>query len=77
MFGQKVPVQASIHTMGGFSAHAGQKDLLNWFDSIAPSRPRAIITHGEDKARTVFAGLIRDKHGLDPEMPQLGDVIEI
>jgi metallo-beta-lactamase family protein len=77
MFGQKIPVRASIHTMGGFSAHAGQSDLLKWFDSIAPSRPRPIITHGEDDARQIFSDLIREKHGLNPEMPQLGDVIEI
>jgi len=77
MFGEKIPVRASIHTMGGFSAHAGQSDLLKWFDSVAPSRPRPIITHGEDNAREVFAGLIRAKHGLNAEMPQLGDVIEI
>ena len=77
MFGQQIPVRASIHTMGGFSAHAGQSDLLKWFDSIAPSRPRTIITHGEDRARQVFSELIRSKHGLSPEMPQLGDVIEI
>jgi len=77
MFGQKIPVRASIHTMGGFSAHAGQSDLMRWFDSIAPSRPRPIITHGEDHAREVFSELIRSKHGLNPEIPQLGDVIEI
>ena len=30
---------AKIHTLGGFSAHAGQMDLLRWFDAIAPSKP--------------------------------------
>lgn len=77
IFGERVPVRASIHTMGGFSAHAGQKDLLKWFDVIAPSKPRTIITHGEDRAREVFSALIRSRHGIEPECPQLGDVIEI
>jgi metallo-beta-lactamase family protein len=77
MFGEKIPVRASIHTMGGFSAHAGQSDLLKWFDVVAPSRPRTIITHGEDRAREVFSNLIEAKHGLKPERPNLGDVIEI
>ena len=77
MFGERIPVRASVHTMGGFSAHAGQTDLLNWFDSIAPSRPRAIITHGEDSARRVFSDLIEAKHGIKPETPNLGDVLEI
>jgi metallo-beta-lactamase family protein len=77
IFGENIPVRASVHTMGGFSAHAGQSDLMKWFDVMAPSRPRLIITHGEDKARRVFSDLIEAKHGLKPEIPNLGDVIEI
>jgi metallo-beta-lactamase family protein len=77
MFGEKIPVRASIHTMGGFSAHAGQSDLLKWFDVVAPSRPRVMITHGEDRARKAFSDLIRSRHGLNPECPNLGDVIEV
>src|SRR4030095_4022016 len=42
MQGARIPVRASIHTIGGFSAHAGQTDLLKWFGSVAPSRPRVI-----------------------------------
>jgi metallo-beta-lactamase family protein len=77
IFGEEVPVRASIHTMGGFSAHAGQNDLLNWFAQVAPSRPRTIITHGEDRARKVFSDLITSRFGLKAERPALGDVIEI
>ena len=77
MFGEEVPVRASIHTMGGFSAHADQTDLLHWFSAVAPSRPRTIITHGEDRAREVFSNLIHSRFGLQPERPLLGDVIEI
>jgi metallo-beta-lactamase family protein len=77
IFGERVPVRAAIHTMGGFSAHAGQKDLLNWFASVAPSQPRLIVTHGEDRARAVFSTLVQERHGITAECPNLGDVIEI
>ena len=77
IFGENIPVHASIHTMGGFSAHAGQSDLLNWLASVAPSRPRVIITHGEDRARKALSELITSQHGLTTESPNLGDVIEI
>jgi metallo-beta-lactamase family protein len=77
MFGEEIPVRASIHTMGGFSAHADQRGLLDWFTTIAPSRPRTIITHGEDRARQVFGDLIHSRFGLKTERPALGDVIEI
>ena len=77
IFGEEIPVRASIHTMGGFSAHAGQSDLLDWFSVVAPSRPRTIITHGEDRARTALSSLITKQFGLKTDCPALGDVIEL
>ena len=77
IFGEEIPVRASIHTMGGFSAHADQTGLLDWFATLAPSRPRTIITHGEDRARKTFSDLIQKRFGLKSERPALGDVIEI
>lgn len=77
MFGEEVPVRAQIHTMGGFSAHADQSNLLDWFSVVAPSKPRTIITHGEDRAREVFGGLIKSRFGLETERPALGAVIEV
>jgi metallo-beta-lactamase family protein len=74
--GERVPVRASIQTMGGLSGHAGQSDLVQWFDSLAPARPRVILTHGEDRARTALAGIIGSRHGLTAECPGLNDVIE-
>ena len=77
IFGEEVPVRAAIHTMGGFSAHADQTGLFDWFSTIAESRPRTIITHGEDRARKAFGNLITSRYGIKTEQPLLGDVIEI
>jgi metallo-beta-lactamase family protein len=43
IFGEKIAVKAQVHTLGGFSAHAGQTDLLNWFSAIAPSKWRRAV----------------------------------
>jgi metallo-beta-lactamase family protein len=77
MFGEEVPVRASIHTMGGFSAHADQSNLLDWFSVVAPSKPRTIITHGEDRAREALSNKIKARFGIETERPMLGDVIEV
>ena len=77
IFGEPVAVRASVHTLGGFSAHADQTGLLEWVGAVAPSRPRVIVTHGEDRARATFSRLIRSRYGLKPEVPNLGDVIEV
>ena len=77
IFGKAEPVRASVHTMGGFSSHAGQSDLLTWFGTIAPSKPRLILTHGDNKARSAFSGLVESKYNVRAHCPELGDVIEI
>jgi metallo-beta-lactamase family protein len=77
MFGEKIAVKATIHTLGGFSAHAGQTDLLHWFDVIAPSRPRVILTHGEDDQRGALARLIQKRHRLSSKVPKMGEAVEL
>jgi len=77
IFGESVAVKARIHTLNGFSAHAGQSALLKWFGSLAPSKPRVVLTHGEARGREPLAGLIRKRHGLKPVLPVQGDVIKL
>jgi metallo-beta-lactamase family protein len=75
--GEKVAVKATVHTLGGFSAHAGQTDLLTWFRAIAPSKPRVILTHGEDGPREALAQKIQQQFKLKSTLPAMGDTIEV
>jgi len=77
IFGEKIAVKAQIHTLGGFSAHAGQTDLLAWFSAIAPSQPRVVLTHGENMQRGILAKLIEQRFQLKPQLPELNEVIEL
>jgi metallo-beta-lactamase family protein len=77
IFGEKIAVKAQVHTLGGFSAHAGQTDLMAWFSVIAPSKPQVILTHGENVPRQVLAKLIQERYKLRPVLPNLNDLIEL
>jgi metallo-beta-lactamase family protein len=77
IFGEPIAVKAKIHTLGGFSAHAGQTDLMHWFNFIAPSRPRVVLTHGEDDQRAALAKLIQQRHRLTSKLPAMGESIEL
>lgn len=76
IFGKRIKVNASVHSLGGFSAHADQAGLLKWFDEMAGDRPRVVLTHGENKARTAFAEILQERYDIVPEMPSLEDVID-
>ncbi len=77
IFGEPVQVRAKIHTLGGFSAHAGQSDLLRWLAPVAHRHPRILLTHGEDNARSALATKIRDQFGLDAALPALNVPIDL
>jgi metallo-beta-lactamase family protein len=77
IFGETIAVKAKIHTLGGFSAHAGQTDLLHWFSVIAPAKPRVVLTHGEDDQRAALAKAIQQRFRLTSKLPALGEAIEL
>jgi len=70
-----VAVKAKIHTLGGFSAHAGQTDLLNWFRVMAPSKPRVILTHGENGPRQELAKKLQQQFRIKAALPQMMETI--
>lgn len=60
---QCIEVNAHIHTMSGYSAHADQADLLAFIQGI-PTRPKEVrIVHGDHDAQEALANEI-GKRGL-------------
>lgn len=49
--GEKVPIQAEIIRLGGYSAHADQKDLLNFVSRMRHPPSQVRIVHGDDEAK--------------------------
>jgi metallo-beta-lactamase family protein len=77
VMGEEVVVEAEIHTLGGFSAHAGQTELIEWAGHAMGTRPRVVLTHGEDRQRGALAGKLRERFGIEAELPELGAVVEL
>ena len=77
IMGDYKPVNAQIHTLGGFSAHAGQTDLLKWFAPMAQSKPKVFLTHGEDDARTVLQKKLNEQFGVEAQLPVYAEHIQI
>lgn len=75
IFGEKIIVRAKVHTMGGFSAHADQTELLHWLKPLAAHRPRIYLTHGEDDSRAPLQQLIKEKFGIEAGLPLIGEEI--
>ncbi|GJL76283.1 MBL fold metallo-hydrolase RNA specificity domain-containing protein [Nitrosomonas sp.] len=71
IFGQDVPVRADIYTIGGLSAHADQKALLNWLSLFKKPPEKTFVVHGELSNATSMATAIREKlHWQDVSVPE-------
>lgn len=77
IFGDRIAVRAQVHTLGGFSAHAGQSELLAWLAPMADDRPRVALTHGEARGRLPLAERIAARFGIEAALPELEDVISV
>jgi metallo-beta-lactamase family protein len=73
IFGQEYPVRARIHTIGGFSAHADQAELLAW--QRRTGQPElTFLVHGETESMTAFSRLLAHTR---IEMPTLHQEYQI
>jgi metallo-beta-lactamase family protein len=72
-----IPVRAKIHTLGGFSAHAGQSELLKWFEPLASSKPRVCLTHGEDPQRRTLAAKLAERFSIQAHLPARFETFEL
>ena len=69
LFGETVAVKAKVFTIGGFSAHADQNDLLEWAGHFE-SNPKVFLVHGEPSAGKSLAAKIKERLGFDVYIPR-------
>lgn len=77
IFGEPIAVRAQIKTLNGFSAHAGQTELMQWLGHLTSGKPKILLTHGEARGREPLAALIQRRHRIKALLPVEGDVIEL
>jgi metallo-beta-lactamase family protein len=78
IFGEEIPVRAKMHTIGGLSAHADQKALLDWLGHFKAAPKKTFIVHGESTNREIFADKMRETlHWKEIILPKKDEVYEI
>jgi metallo-beta-lactamase family protein len=72
IFGDEIPVRASIHTLGGFSAHADLKALMDWAGGFNKPPGRTFVVHGEAAAANNLAQCLRAEKNWTVDVPEIG-----
>jgi metallo-beta-lactamase family protein len=77
LFGEDVIVNAKIHTLGGFSAHADRDGLLEWMGKIKNPKLKVFVVHGEAETSQKFAETVRTQFGYDTYVPNWGEIVDL
>jgi metallo-beta-lactamase family protein len=77
LFGEAVPVNAEIITLGQFSAHAGKSELLRWCGGLTTAPKKAWLTHGEPAAAQALQAAIKEKFSWDVSVARYLDTVEL
>lgn len=73
---QRIAVKAKIHTLGGFSAHAGQSQLIDWVSHF-DHHPELYLVHGELEKMKVLQSELKRRLNWDANIPEPGEQIAI
>jgi len=77
LLGEEISVRASIHTLGGFSAHADQRALLNWADGFRQPPRQVFVVHGEETAALALAHRLQTDKGWTVSVPEPGQSVTL
>ncbi|KPK52505.1 MAG: MBL fold metallo-hydrolase, partial [Gammaproteobacteria bacterium SG8_31] len=76
LWGETVRVAATVHTVGGLSAHADQAGLMHWYSGFE-DRPPVALVHGETEAIDRLASELRKTLGAKVRVPRAGETLDL
>jgi metallo-beta-lactamase family protein len=76
LWGETVRVAATIHTVGGLSAHADRLGLQQWYAHFE-GRPPVVLVHGETDALESLATTLRNETGAPVTIAKRGQQVDL
>lgn len=76
VFREDIMVGLKVHTLGGFSAHAGQSQLIEWASHFE-KHPELHLIHGEIDKMHILQSEFKKQLDWDVNIPELGDRIAL
>jgi metallo-beta-lactamase family protein len=77
IFGEKYHVNAQVEVLNGFSGHADHEELLSWVAPMSRMPRRTFLVHGEMEAASALASSLRQRFGLQVDIPAFKQSFEV
>ncbi len=77
IFQEEIAVKAKVFTINGFSAHAGQSQLLDWLGNFQSPDMQVFLVHGEQSSQKLFAEKIKERFHFQVFIPDYLDEVTL
>lgn len=77
MHGEMIPIEAEIVQMDSLSAHADQKEILNWLSKFKKPPKKTFLVHGEFESSEILKTKIEKELGWICYIPELMEKVEL
>lgn len=74
--GDEIPVNAEVHSVSGYSAHADRSELLRWANDLDGALKKIFVVQGDEAAAQALAEELQ-RHGLPAVLPEAGQTVEL
>lgn len=74
---ERIKVKAKIASIGAYSAHADQKQLVNWIRSAVKPPTHVYCTHGEEAASAALASRITEELDIPADVPRFEQTLTL
>ena len=77
MHGRYYPVKCLIVQMDSLSAHADQREMLDWLGEFKKAPKITFLVHGEPQSSDVLRLKIQDELGWECLVPKFGEIHDL
>jgi len=74
---ERVEVNMEIHTISGFTAHAGRNEIMSFFNNMNPRPKRIIINHGEISKSLDLASALYKLNRIETNVPRTLETLRL
>jgi len=77
IFGEPLVRRARVLSLGGFSAHADQREMLDWVARLRPAPRRIFLVHGEPGPAEALSARLKETIGAEVRIPEPGEKFDL
>lgn len=77
ILGERIRRRAEVAGIDGFSAHADQRELVEWTSRLDPMPRRIFLVHGDLEPAQALAAILRERTGAEVTIPEKGEGVDL